>query len=240
MAQLDYLLELEKNLNLMDKLNKQLHELQNGIKIKASEVKYKQLLNKLNKMEEALNSGKTKLRESDYTLKEYELKLKDLDKELYSGTITNEKQLTHLTSERDRINESLEELETEILQNMETISSVENEINSVKDMVSEFKDQIELNKKEVKENIRKLERAKIQLKDNITNVLKTIDDDLIENYKKIRGNKGSALAQVGDGICSGCNIKVPSYQVEDIKKNKIVHCESCNRILYIPEIDIEK
>lgn len=234
MTQLENLLKLEKNLDLLDKLNQQLFQLESGMKIKADEARYAQLLDKLTEMEEKVQSGKTKLRQSDYTLKEYELKVKELDQELYSGAITNEKQLNHLTDERNRINDLLEELETEVLENMEAISTIELEINGIKNKVADFRDQIDLRKAQITDNIRKMEKAKIQLNNNITSILKTIDDHLIVNYNKIRENKGSAVALVEDGTCTGCHIMVPSYQIEDIKRHKIIHCESCNRILYIP------
>lgn len=240
MAQLENLLNLQKNHDLMDKLNMQLLQLKGGKQIKNDEAKYEKVLIKLTQMEDSLNSGKAKLRQSDYTLKEYELKLKEIDEELYSGSITNEKQLNHLTDERNRIKDLLEELETEILENMDIISSLEDEINTIKDKISEFKNQIELRKKQVEDNIKKLEKSKTQLNDNILKIISTIDDDLIVTYNKIRENKGSAIAEVQGGICSGCHIMVPSYQVEDIKRNKIIHCESCNRILHVPKVTIEK
>src|SRR5699024_7967144 len=133
MTQLENLLKLEENRDLLEKLNSQLFQLKSGKQIKSDEAKYEQLLTRLNMMEEALNSGKTKLRQSDHSLKEYEHKLKELDNDLYSGSITNEKQLNHLNNERDRISKSLEELETEVLENMELITSLEDEINSIKD-----------------------------------------------------------------------------------------------------------
>lgn len=239
MTQLENLLKLEENQDLLDKLNSQLYHLQNGMNIKADEAKYENLFNKLTEMEETLKSGKTKLKKSDYTLKEYELKLKELDKEIYSGSITNEKQLSHLTDERDRFSLLLEGLETEVLENMDTISTIEMEINSVKDKVIGFKEEIDLKKKQIRDNLIKLEKAKIQLNDNIASILKTLDDSLIERYNKIRANKGTGVAMVTAGICAGCHIMVPSYQVEDIKRDKIIHCESCNRILYIPKKPIE-
>lgn len=236
MTQLENLLKLEENKDLLDKLNSQLYHLLNGMNIKAEEAKYENLFDKLTKMEEALNSGKTKLKKSDYSLKEYELKLKELDNDLYSGTVTNEKQLKHLTDERDRIKNLLEELETEVLENMETISTIEVEVNSIKKKVILFKEEIDLKKKQIRDNIIKLEKAKIQLNDNITSIEKTIDDNLIDSYNKIRANKGSGVVMITGGICAGCHIMVPSYQVEDIKRDKIIHCESCNRILYIPKV----
>lgn len=240
MTQLENLFKLQENHDLMDKINTQLQQLKNGLQIRKEVEKYQQLSNQLSKMEESLNTGKTKLRQSDYTLKEYELKLKDLDDELYSGSITNEKQLNHLTGERDRISNLLEELETEVLENMEVINNIEIEINSIKDKVVDFKKQIDHNKAESNNNIKKLEKSKIQLDENISSLLNTIDNQIIEKYNKIQSRKSPALAIVTDGICTGCNIMVPNYQIEDMKKDKIIQCESCNRILYIPNNNFEK
>lgn len=241
MTQLENLLRLEKNQDLMDKLNEQLSELQEARQLKGEEAKYEEVSSKLSKMEESLNTGKTKLRKSDLVLKEYELKIKDLDEELYSGSISNEKQLLHLTKEKDKIKELLGDLETEILENMDAISDLEDEIDQIKSKLLEFKKYIDIKKKEIKENIVKLEEAKAKLNDNISKLISLIDDNLVANYRKIRDSKGTALALVEGGICSGCNIMVPNYLIEDIKKgSKLVHCESCNRILHIAKDNIEK
>ena len=240
MTQLENLFKLQENHDLTDKINKQLLQLKNGLQIRKELEKYEQLSSQLSKMEESLNTGKSKLRQSDYTLKEYELKLKDLDDELYSGSITNEKQLNHLTGERDRISNLLGELETEVLENMDLINEIEIDINSIKDRVVDFKKQIDHNKEESNNNINKLEKAKVQLAENISNISNIIDDNIIEKYNRIQIRKKPALAIVKEGICAGCNIMVPNYQIEDIKKDKIIQCESCNRILYIPNNDIDK
>lgn len=240
MSQLENLLKLEENQNLMDKLNKQLINLKKSTKLKADEAKYQEQLARLNQMEQAINTGKSKLKKSDYTLKDYESKVKDLDKDIYSGSITNEKQLSYLTEERKRISDFLGDLETEILENMDIISDVEKEISTIKEKISEFKDGIDLEKHQINESIKKLERAKIQLKDNITSLSKAIDDKLLEKYKRIRESKGSSISIIQGGICGGCHITVPNYLVEDIKKGKIANCESCNRILYLQKTTIEK
>ena len=55
-------------------------------------------------------------------------------------------------------------------------------------------------------------------------------------YEKVRKTKknGLVIAQIKDGTCSGCFMKLPSTVVENVKKGKdFVLCENCSRILYL-------
>ena len=61
-----------------------------------------------------------------------------------------------------------------------------------------------------------------------------VDADLLAGYhrvQKLRG--GTAMAEVRDGFCGGCNVRLRPQAFNDIRSNRsIVNCESCNRILF--------
>ncbi len=57
-------------------------------------------------------------------------------------------------------------------------------------------------------------------------------------YERVRKTKknGLVIAQIKDGTCSGCFMKLPSTVVENVKKGKdFVLCENCSTILYLAE-----
>ena len=61
-----------------------------------------------------------------------------------------------------------------------------------------------------------------------------VDVDLLAGYhrvQKLRG--GTAMAEVRDGFCGGCNVRLRPQAYNDIRSNRsIINCESCNRILF--------
>ena len=53
-----------------------------------------------------------------------------------------------------------------------------------------------------------------------------------EQLQKARGNP--VVLPITDGICDGCNVKVPPSLVARVRRREeIVYCENCTRILYI-------
>ena len=58
-----------------------------------------------------------------------------------------------------------------------------------------------------------------------------------ETYERVaRGRRGVAVAEVRDGFCTGCNVRLRPQIYNDIRaKESILTCESCSRILYYVE-----
>jgi hypothetical protein len=53
------------------------------------------------------------------------------------------------------------------------------------------------------------------------------------NYERIRGRRGSAVAEVVDGRCSVCHIAIRPQFLQDVKRGEqVLMCESCQRILF--------
>ena len=64
-----------------------------------------------------------------------------------------------------------------------------------------------------------------------------VDPKILKQYDRILTNRdGMAIVGVKDSACSGCNMSVPPQVVNLIKMyERIITCEVCNRILYIPD-----
>jgi uncharacterized protein len=69
------------------------------------------------------------------------------------------------------------------------------------------------------------------------NALAPIPEDLRDLYERIaKRHKGTALAQVRDGQCRGCGMRVLPHTVQlltnDVEDEEVYRCESCGLILY--------
>ena len=67
--------------------------------------------------------------------------------------------------------------------------------------------------------------------------LDKIDSWLMERYDEWRISRGRfLLAPVNGNVCGGCNLTIPPQTINEIrKKQEIIFCGSCGRILYMPE-----
>jgi predicted nucleic acid-binding Zn-ribbon protein len=60
-----------------------------------------------------------------------------------------------------------------------------------------------------------------------------LDEDLLDDYKRLFTTKNEAVVALQNEVCNGCHMKVTVSTVSAVKARKsVVHCEQCNRILY--------
>lgn len=82
--------------------------------------------------------------------------------------------------------------------------------------------------------------AKIKtLEENKANLAKDIDKNVLAKYEKlVKTRSGCAMAPVNGATenCGACNMRVTAQKINEIKMyDQLVFCESCVRILYLPE-----
>ncbi len=65
--------------------------------------------------------------------------------------------------------------------------------------------------------------------------------DVLETYERVRrGRRGVAVAEVRDGFCTACNVRLRPQIYNDIRMNEtVLTCESCSRIMFCVEPPLE-
>ncbi len=65
--------------------------------------------------------------------------------------------------------------------------------------------------------------------------------NVLETYERVRkGRRGVAVAEVRDGFCTACNVRLRPQVYNDIRMNEtLLTCESCSRIMYCVEPPLE-
>ena len=64
---------------------------------------------------------------------------------------------------------------------------------------------------------------------------------LLETYERVRkGRRGVAVAEVREGFCTACNVRLRPQVYNDIRTNEaLLMCESCSRIMFCVEPPLE-
>ena len=233
MEPLDLLWKLESQWSIIDSCKTELERLRDDLEIKAIEKKIANLNKKLNSSKNKQDKSKIKLTELEKELKINIFNIEELEKELYDGHTSDIKQLEYLNGEKNKVRKLIDEIEVEILEIMGTLEDedqeskqIENELDDIIDENSDIEDRHKL-------EIKKIEMEIESSQEKITQMEKSIDPKLINEYNRIRESRGTGIAELKDSICMGCNIKIPTFFMEKIKNTKgIFHCESCGRILY--------
>lgn len=104
---------------------------------------------------------------------------------------------------------------------------------------SERKKDLKLKKSELDEIIAETEKEEKDLLASSDKASESIEDRLLNAYKRVRSNtrNGLAVVPVERDSCGGCFNKIPPQKQLDIKMNKkILVCEHCGRIMVDPNI----
>ena len=161
-------------------------------------------------------------------------RIKKDEARLASGNATPKEleQLQHEVGTLKKRQESLEEIELEIMIRSDAITSRSNTLTTDLASLQTLKDEISGRLKTATDEINKVLADKNTARNFVAN---QIEKPLLELYEKIRGNGGGvgAAALVGNK-CNGCNLAINAVEMDRIKslaKDELLRCEECRRIL---------
>ena len=161
-------------------------------------------------------------------------RIKKDEARLSSGNATPKEleQLQHEVETLKKRQESLEEIELEIMIRNDAVIARSNTLTTDLASLQTLKDEISGRLQSATDEINQVIAEKNTAR---TLVASKIEKALLDLYEKIRGNGGGvgAAALVGNK-CNGCNLAINAVEMERIKslaKDELLRCEECRRIL---------
>ena len=161
-------------------------------------------------------------------------RIKKDEARLSSGNATPKEleQLQHEVESLKKRQESLEEIELEIMIRNDAVIARKNTLTTDLTSLQTLKDEISGRLQSATDEINKVIAEKNTARTLVAN---KIEKALLDLYEKIRGNGGGvgAAALVGNK-CNGCNLAINAVEMERIKslaKDELLRCEECRRIL---------
>ena len=161
-------------------------------------------------------------------------RIKKDEARLASGNATPKEleQLQHEVGTLKKRQESLEEIELEIMIRSDAITSRSNTLTTDLASLQTLKDEISGRLNTATDEINKVIADKNTARNLVAN---QIEKPLLELYEKIRAASGgvAAAALVGNK-CNGCNLAINAVEMDRIKslaKDELLRCEECRRIL---------
>ena len=218
---------LEKQMKLLPQV-KELKELKTEIEQSQAEI---------HKLKSNIDGTKKSLSKEQLVINTMRDKTKALSDHLYSGEITNVKELESAKKNLETEQMKIANLEEKALVLMEKIDGVESKI---KAMVKEL---------EIKKaRFRDINKGYISQKDNIVKSIREIDEgldtakqglskELLEAFETQcrRFTDGRGISLLKNGICTGCHMSVSFDLLKKAKNvNRKIVCDNCGRWL-IPE-----
>jgi predicted nucleic acid-binding Zn-ribbon protein len=186
------------------------------------------------KTEKDLQTKQNLLQSAEHQVEDQNLKITQNENKLYSGVITNPKELEDLQLESSSLKKYLEVLEERQLEAMLEVEKAQEIYDQAFLIYKELADikaalSLDLNaeKNTLINKVDTLSNQKISF-------LETADIPDIETYNSLRKALGGiAVTQMISGSCSSCGSNIPSAIEQEAKSpGKISVCPACKRILH--------
>ncbi len=156
------------------------------------------------------------------------------EKRLYSGNVTNPKELSDLQGEIESLGRRVESLEEELLEVMLYLEEAEEEKKSAQTEVETLEASWADETVDLKQEQNELALRLHHLMQSRKAHLPTVHADALKQYTNIGAKKGGvAVSKVRVNKCLSCQITNSDQVVKNAKSGKIVNCAGCGRIIYV-------
>lgn len=157
------------------------------------------------------------------------------DKTLYSGTISNPRELQAMQDEIGSLKRRISQLEDQELEVMEQIEPLDADLARLAEERSRMDGKgTDLRARIAEAEVEidgQLETVRAERDDLVTQV----EPELLEEYDQLRTHAGGiAIARLVGSSCGGCHLGLSAMEIDRIKRlpaEALVHCEECGRLL---------
>lgn len=145
--------------------------------------------------------------------------------------------------------EELERSENEVVRLSERLSKIEKDLNNLQTklvLINKDFEALMKNAKTARGNLnyykQEYNKQKAQfepqiekLKAELEEQKKKVKPELLQKYyAKAEGKIFPIFVPLKDNRCGGCRMEVPAGKIKDLQTKKIIECENCGRIIYLP------
>ncbi|MGD9496781.1 MAG: zinc ribbon domain-containing protein [Armatimonadota bacterium] len=193
----------------------------------------------LERLQEQLHQQQARHRKLELDLATILADRKERSDRCYGGAVTDPKELSALARKIDELSRNADRHEDMILELLEEIERTEQAVTAAQSTVDRLT-------REHGRIVEHYEQATSQARQEIAELqvrrrelVQDIDEGLVREYEVLRARlQGVAVAALRDGRCSVCNVGVPRSRQPMLERGTaVVKCESCRRILVIPETE---
>ena len=174
-------------------------------------------------------------RRSEGVIQQIESRIANIDRRIYSGMVTNPRELEAFEEEKATLQHQRSEEEDsllEVLVEIEELQAEDIQANQTYDAINSDREReiIELQSGE-----QALSGELPELYEQRSDMAAEYPPVALATYDMIKKRKGGhAVALVERGACQGCRLTLPTFELQKVRTSQdIVQCSSCSRILVI-------
>jgi predicted nucleic acid-binding Zn-ribbon protein len=163
------------------------------------------------------------------------MRAQQADKQLYSGSTNNPRELQALQDDIASIQRRIGKLEDDELEIMEATEPVDAEHASLVARRQRYDEQAQSLRAELAETEVEIEAELAGVREQRDIAAKAVPDELWPEYDRLRASLGGiAIARLAGSTCQGCHLALSAVEIDRIRKlslDELVHCEECGRLL---------
>ncbi len=180
----------------------------------------------------ALLANQRERKKSEGDIQVNEQKISKLKDQMLSAK--NNEQYRAFQTEIEFCEKEIGKYEDRILELMAAAEPLDRNVKSAEISLKEEKKQVDAEKAQARDRTATDQKALQQLHAERKELTGAIPPAVLANYDRIRKSRGGvAIAEALDGRCSKCHISLRPQFLQELKRGeKIMTCDSCQRILF--------
>ncbi len=216
-------LDLEANEGSLQQITRQIGE--NGVVVRAQ--------NKLASERQHLEELQHQQRTTEWQIDDLSGKITPAEEKLYSGRITNTKELASLQHEVEGFKAHRGQLEDKVLEIMEQVEPADAGVATTSEELKKIETEWQRQQQQLSADKERVKAIISDLKDKRQALSDKIDPQTVALYQQLRKQKVTAVVRVEQGICGGCRISLSTANLQQVRGGKLVQCTNCGRIMYL-------
>ncbi len=187
-----------------------------------------------NSAQEQLRSRLQAQKEAEWALEELTRRLGAQEQRLYSGMVSNPKELNALQQEIQHLRTQQGRQEDTYLEVMEAAEALQEEARRKAEMLQQMEEAWTRESATMLGRRDQLEVRKQELQARRTQMLTSIDAGFINRYEAMRRAKqGRAISKVEQNSCQWCRVILTPSELQRVRiSSQLQTCTNCGRILY--------
>jgi predicted nucleic acid-binding Zn-ribbon protein len=159
----------------------------------------------------------------------------ELDAKLYSGAITNPRELESLQQEASNVRAQVERMDAALLELSLKTEESQRKCAALEKQLSDARAAWESRQVELREQLKRLTAEQEKIAAQRAQLAASVEPAELSRYERLRKAKGGqAVAKVERGLCQACRMSLPTQQLQRVRTGRqTVLCSSCGRMLFI-------
>ncbi len=184
----------------------------------------------------ALKPWQTRSRDLDLEIKSIAQKIQQTDRSLYSGKITNPKELQEMQEDIASLKRRQSRLEDDLLEAMMKTEEGQASLVEAQRLLNEAQAAWAGSQVDLLDEKQRLDKEVADLQVQRQKAASGTDPDSLSKYEALRPKKrGQAVALLKGESCVICGVEQTSRIAQQVRQGtQLIYCESCGRILATP------